>query len=146
MNNIAEPSFFKALVTLMNQHPETYEILGEVDMSLGIIMTNPDGEDLRICIPFEELGCADVSLIKDGDETSCDCWLEGDLAAWQSMFDNIVEIGTATGRQTISSLTLVGDQIRVRGVDPMGVDRFFRFNQTVQQFFDGASQIALVEA
>ena len=54
------------------------------------------------------------------------------------MFDDIAEHGHATGRQTINSLTLLGDDIVVQGSDPLGVDKFFRFNQTVQAFVDGA--------
>jgi hypothetical protein len=62
------------------------------------------------------------------------------------MFDDITTNGRATGRRTINSLTLVGDRIDVRGDDPMGVDKFFRFNQTIQQFFDGAAQLAPASA
>ena len=77
----------------------------------------------------------------EGDEQTADCWLDGDLAAWQAMFDDIVANGRATGRQTINSLTLVGEAIAVKGADPLGVDVFFRCNQTVQAFLDGAAAV-----
>ena len=48
--------------------------------------------------------------------------------------------------QTINSLTLVGDRIAVHGDDPLGVDLFFRFNQTVQAFLDGAAVVATASA
>jgi hypothetical protein len=48
--------------------------------------------------------------------------------------------GRATGRQTLNSLTMVGDAIQLRGVDVMGVDKFSRFNQSLQEFFDGAAR------
>ena len=143
MNSIKDLAFFQSLADYMNDHPDTFEILGEVDMTMGIIMFDPAGEDLRVCLPFEELGCASPTTMAAGQETGCDCWLEGDLAAWEPMFKNIEAGDGATGRQTISSLTLVGEHIEVHGIDPMGIDRFFRFNQTVQQFFDGAGQLAL---
>ena len=62
------------------------------------------------------------------------------------MFDDIVANGTASGRQTINSLALLGTgstDIRLRGDDPMGVDKFSRFNQTLQEYLDGASRLAV---
>ncbi|MDP6077863.1 MAG: hypothetical protein QF638_06710 [Acidimicrobiales bacterium] len=140
--NVNELTFYQELADLMNGHPDQYETLGEVDFTLGVVMANEDGEDLRLRLRFEELGCRDVSPLPEGGESSCDCWLEGDTESWGEMFDDITANGRATGRCTINSLTLVGDHIDVKGDDPMGVDRFFRFNQTIQQFFDGAAQLA----
>ena len=57
------------------------------------------------------------------------------------MFDNVRANGGATGSQTLNSLTLLGDRIALHGDDPMGVDRFHRFNQSVQEFFDGAAAL-----
>jgi hypothetical protein len=58
------------------------------------------------------------------------------------MFDDILEHGTASGRLTINSLALLATDIRLRGDDPMGVDKFSRFNQTLQEYLDGAARIA----
>ena len=142
MCNVGDLSFYQDLADLMNAHPETYEGLGEVDLTLGVVLTGTGGDDLRIRLRFEDLGCTGVSLLGDGEEADCDCWLAGDIGAWSEMFDDIVANGRATGRSTVNSLTLIGDRIRARGDDPMGVDRFFRFNQTIQQFLDGAAQLA----
>jgi len=57
------------------------------------------------------------------------------------MFDDIHVNGMATGRKTVNSLTLLGDRIDIRANDPLGKDLFFRFNQTVQQFLDGAAEL-----
>ena len=53
--------------------------------------------------------------------------------------------GRATGLQTINSLALLGDDIALGGSDPMGLDKFSRFNQTLQEFFDGASTLPAME-
>ena len=47
------------------------------------------------------------------------------------------------GLYTINSLALMGDRIRCEGDDPMGLDKFSRFNQTLQEFFDGARHLAV---
>ena len=61
------------------------------------------------------------------------------------MFDDIVANGRATGRQTLNALTLWGEDMRIEGTDPMGTDRVSRFNQTLQQFLDGAAHMGAVE-
>jgi hypothetical protein len=132
--------FFDALATEMNAHPEVYEVLGDLDMDLAIVMTDEHG-DFRVRLTFDGITCAGVDEIGDGDEYTTSCYLQGPLAEWKAMFADIVEHGHATGWWTINSLTLVGDKIAVHGDDPLGVDLFFRFNQTVQNFLDGASTV-----
>lgn len=134
-------SFFDALADEMNAHPEQYEVLGDVDMDLALVMRDPHG-DFGVRLGFSGVRCDGVGEIGDGDESTADCWLDGSLDSWREMFDNIIENGHATGRQTINSLTLLGTHITVQGDDPLGVDKFFRFNQTVQAFLDGAAAVA----
>lgn len=138
-------AFFDALASEMNAHPEIYEVLGDVDMDIAVVM-RADGADFRVLLTFADIACTGVREIGDGEERTASCWLEGPLDAWQTMFDDIVANGRATGWQTINSLTLVGDRIAVHGDDPLGVDLFFRFNQTVQAFLDGAAVVASAPA
>lgn len=133
--------FFDSLAANMNSRSTEYEVLGDVDIDLGVLMRRGEG-DFRLRLRFEGIECTGVAEADDGDEKLADCYLDGDLEAWQTMFDDIAENGRAVGRQTINSLTLVGEAIRVRGDDPLGIDKFFRYNQTMQAFFDGAAQLA----
>jgi hypothetical protein len=80
------------------------------------------------------------------EATLADYYLDGPLAKWQAMFDDIVANGAASGRQTINSLALLAtsaDDVRLRGDDPMGTDKFSRFNQTLQEYLDGAARVAV---
>jgi len=132
-------SFFNALAIEMNAHPERYQVLGDADMSALIVMNG----DASFCVrvDFEELHCAGVHQAEPDDPA--DFSLVGDRDAWQAMFDDIVAHGRATGLQTINSLALLGDRIACGGTDPMGLDKFSRFNQTLQEFFDGAARTAV---
>lgn len=132
-------AFFDALADEMNSHPEQYEVLGDIDLDLALVMRDAGG-DFGARLHFNGIRCDGVSSIEAGEEAAADCWLDGDLTAWQTMFDDIFENGRATGRQTINSLTLLGEVLTVNGADPLGVDKFFRFNQTVQAFLDGAAK------
>jgi len=134
--------FFDPLAAEMNAHPERYEILGDLDLVLGVVITRPDRDAFRARLTFEGIRCTDVSEIGSGDELiTTECWLEGTAEAWADMVADIRRNGSATGRQTLNSLTLVGDAIRLRGADVMGVDKFSRFNQSLQEFFDGAARV-----
>ena len=138
--DIDTTAFFEALAAEMNAHPERYQVLGDADMSAMVVMTSAD-RAFRVRIDFEMLECAGVTAVEAGDPA--DYRLEGPLDAWQAMFDDIVANGRATGLQTINSLAMLGDRIACRGDDPMGLDKFSRFNQTLQEFFDGAARVAV---
>lgn len=131
---------FEALAKEMNDHPEIYNELGWCDMDLGVVMQR-EGAPFSVAIRLREHGCEQVALFEPGDGRPLDCWVEGDLADWQAMFEDIVTNGMATGKHTLSSLVLLGDRIAVKGHDSMGVDLFFRYNQTLQSFFDGAATL-----
>lgn len=133
--------FFDPLATEMNAHPDRYEVLGDLDLVLGVVITRAARDAFRGRLTFEGIRCTDVSEMGAGDELTTDCWLEGSLEAWADMVADIRRNGRATGRQTLNSLTLVGDAIRLRGVDVMGIDKFSRFNQSLQEFFDGAARV-----
>ena len=132
--------FFEKLASVMNAHPERFERLGWCDIDLGIVVGRQTGDPLRVALRFRGICCEDVRSSFEGDVV--DCIIGGDIPAWQAMVDDIVAHGQATGRQTLSSLVLLGDRIKVSGSDPLGVDRFFRVAETIQRFFDGAADAA----
>lgn len=131
-------SLFDKLASRMNASPERFEVLGDIDLDLVCVM-HGEGDAFRVRLRFEGIGCTGVKPCEPGEERAADCWLEGPLDAWVAMFDDIRANGGASGMQTLNSLTLLGDRIALHGADPMGVDRFHRFNQSVQEFFDGAA-------
>ena len=135
-------AFFDALSDEMNASTERLRIVGDADMTAVVVMHRPGG-DLRVRLVFEGLICAGVAEVGAEEAGNADFALVGDLADWQGMFDDIVANGRATGLWTINSLALLGDRISCQGDDPMGLDKFSRFNQTLQEFFDGAARIAV---
>ncbi len=139
---IASVGFFDALADEMNTHAERYAALGDADMAVVVVMARPAG-DFRVRLDFEGLGCAGVAADNDSADGGTDFRLTGPLEAWQAMFDDIAANGRATGLYTINSLALMGDRICCEGEDPMGLDKFSRFNQTLQEFFDGARRVTV---
>ncbi len=135
-------AFFISLADELNAHPEQFKLLGDTDMVAALVMRR-DGGDFAVRIAFEGLRVEAVSEILAADATGADYYLDGPLAMWQAMFDDILANGSASGRLTINSLALLGTDIRLRGDDPMGVDKFSRFNQTLQEYLDGAARTAV---
>jgi hypothetical protein len=136
-------ALFTALAAEMNAHPDRYRPLGEADMDAVIVMHEASGASFSVRLAFEGIRCEHV--VEGEPDAPCEYRLVGPLAAWQVMFDDIVAKGRATGLQTINSLALLGDDIALGGTDPMGLDKFSRFNQTLQEFFDGASTVLALE-
>jgi hypothetical protein len=141
--NIATTEFFHALAAEMNAHPERYRPLGEADMDVVIVMRRAADAAFAVRLVFEEIRCEHV--VDAEPDSPCEYRLDGPLTAWQAMFDDIGARGHAAGLQTINSLALLGDDIALGGSDPMGLDKFSRFNQTLQEFFDGASAVLALE-
>ena len=134
-------AFWDALAEAMAADPERYERLGDVDLELSIVMRRANGDHFRALLSFHGITCDSVIGLEAGDEANCDCWLDGDLEDWQTMFATIVEHGRAIDQWTLNTLTLFGDRITLHATDPMGEDRFHRFNQTLQEFVDAAAPI-----
>ena len=133
-------AFFDELAARMAAEPERDERLGDVDLDLAVIMRRTDREDFRVRLSFHGIRCDGVAVMEPGEEEAADCWLDGYLTDWQAMFDNISEHGHAVDEWTLNTLTLFGDRIALRASDPMGEDRFHRFNQTLQEFVDAAAR------
>ena len=53
--------FFDTLAAEMNAYPERYEVLGDLDLVLGVVITRPTEDAFRARLTFEGIRCADVS-------------------------------------------------------------------------------------
>ena len=131
--------FFEELAARMDARPDHYLLLGFCDIDLGVVVHRPGTTDFRVLLRFADYGCRAVEPFPEGAEDEASCYLEGDLGGFAEMVADIRAHGHATARNTLSSLVLLGDRLRLVGADPMGVDRFFRYAETIQSFFDGAA-------
>ena len=135
---------FDALAAAMGADPERYERLGDIELDLVIRMRREGEPDFLVSLGFHGITCDHVAPVEPDARRAADCWLDGDLAAWEAMFSNIASHGHAVDEWTLNTLTLFGERISLHATDPMGEDRFHRFNQTLQEFFDAAARIGPV--
>lgn len=135
---------FEALAAAMAADAERYERLGDIDLDLVIRMRRSGEPDFLVSLGFHGITCDRVAPAEPGDERTADCWLDGDVGSWEAMFDSIATHGHAVDEWTLNTLTLFGERISLHAADPMGEDRFHRFNQTLQEFVDAAGRTAPV--
>ena len=60
---------------------------------------------------------------------------------WQRMLEEIKRVGRPEPRHTLSPLALIGEELWLESTDQLREDKFYRFNQTLQELFNLATQL-----
>jgi hypothetical protein len=131
----------------MAAQPEKYTKLGPLDVTLVPRIVFPDGRTEMYSLAFQRCACEHVeqpvspSAIAERHPVI----IEGEYAAWKEMVENIRSHGHADLQHTLNYLTLPDWPFRLAAVDEgegqLDVDRFYRYNETLQAFFDEAAAI-----
>lgn len=136
-------SFFHALQAAMRQEEARFRRLGFIDTTFGVHVISPSGQEWRYLLAFEVFDCREVSEVRDFDLTAVDFVLKGNLAAWTEMFTNIHHHKGADVVHSLNTLTHFGERLSMEYDDPDNRDKFFRFQESIQQFFDLAHTLEL---
>lgn len=152
-SEVAFPSedFFAALRDRMNARPEHYQSLGWCDIRLLCVMVADDGldDDEFYGMAFDTFDCVEARRVLAGGaeaaarDFDADCVLEAYYGTWRDMIESIMINGKAGLEQTLNYLSLPDIPIRAWGPDQERLDKFFRYNQTLQDFFDDASTLEI---
>ena len=129
-------SFFQALQNTMRQEEARFRRLGFIDTTFGVHVLGPHGQEWRYLLAFEVFDCREVSEVGDFDLTATDFVLQGDLAAWTEMLTNIQRNKGADVVHSLNTLAHFGERLQMIYDDPDNRDKFFRFQESIQQFFD----------
>ena len=62
-------------------------------------------------------------------------------AVWRRMLDEIARGGRPELRHTLNSLALIGDELWLESADQLREDKFYRFNQSLQELFNLAAEL-----
>jgi hypothetical protein len=125
-------------VAQLAMHDDTYRKFGRVDALVGIKV----GER-AFRLTFDVFDIRDIAEITSDDLRDLDFYLEMEPERWQAMLDNIHEHGHAEGEFTLNSLDLkLPDGLHQNAMsDGYRADKFFRFNESLQRFFDLSAQV-----
>jgi len=113
---VAFPSleFFQTLQPEAAAERERFSRLGYFDTTFGIRILQ-DGGAADFTVAFEVFDCVRVV---DGIEPEVDFVIEGPLAAWKEMLDNVHALGAADTEHSLNTLTHFGERLTVRYDDP----------------------------
>lgn len=116
---------------------------GAADTRMGIKV----GDDIYV-VTFESYTVAGVEKIGEDRLPEIDFYLEQSPDEWKTMLQNIKEHGRAEGLLTLNSLDAMSEtgfaQSRAPYLDGDARDAFYRFNQTLQDYFDTSAHLETV--
>ena len=137
---IAFPSlaWFEELRRLVNDDP-SYRQYGTVDAAMGVKV----GEEVFVVV-FEAFECTSVRSGNEYDLINVDFFIEMEPGAWRAMLENIKANGGAEAGQTLVSLDMLNEISNNATGDQLRADMFFRYNQSLQHFFDLSANLNTV--
>ena len=129
--------WLQALADLANED-EDFRKIGRLDAVVGLRVG-----DSGYRLTFEVLTCSDVREASETELREADFVIDMSPEMWQTMIDDIRANGRATGDHTLNSLDLSMDEpihSNEQG-DGYRADKFFRYNPSLQRFFDNVARL-----
>ncbi|HXK33513.1 MAG TPA: hypothetical protein VNM91_05815 [Dehalococcoidia bacterium] len=127
--------WFNAIKDLVNNSPE-FRQLGTIDAVVGVKVGNKIYE-----LTFEAFELTNVREAAESDLRDMDFWLEQPYEKWQEMLENIKKNGAADLSHTLNTIDLSMPEGFARSYDGYRRDAFYRFNQSLQDFFNASAKI-----
>ena len=133
-------AWFEELRRLVNDDP-SYRQYGTVDATMGVKV----GDEVFV-VTFEAFECSGVRSGNEYDLINVDFFIEMESDAWKTMLENIRANGGAEAGQTLVSLDMLNEISTNATGDQLRADMFFRYNQSLQHFFDLSANLDTVFA
>ncbi|CAI8018145.1 hypothetical protein GBAR_LOCUS10968 [Geodia barretti] len=133
-------AWFEELRRLVNDD-SAYRQFGTVDASMGVKI----GDGVFV-LAFEAFECTSVRSGSEYDLINVDFFIEMEPASWRAMLESIKCNGGAEAGQTLVSLDMLNEISNNATGDQLRADMFFRYNQSLQHFFDLSANLNTVFA
>jgi hypothetical protein len=128
----------------MQSEGELFRRLGyaETRFAVRIIPDNvSNGGDKIVGLTIDGYRLTEVKSVADLNEFDPDFVICGKREIWDRMLKEIIENGRPDLRHTLSSLALVGEELWLESTDQLREDKFYRFNQTLQELLNLAAKV-----
>jgi hypothetical protein len=129
-------TWFEELAALMNGDRARYEHLGYMDCTAGFRIVGDAPFEAQI--EFDEFEARQVNAVEPGSGDP-DFVLAASLDTWRDM---ITSIAAGKGRpdlvHTLNHLSHMGTPISLLGGDMLRKDLYFRYAQSLQEFFNAS--------
>jgi hypothetical protein len=144
MASFPDPQWFRALGRLMEAEGALFQRLGYAETRFVIRVLpeveNNGGEDL-VGIAIDGYRLIEAVSVGDLDSFDPDFIICAKRAIWNRMLAEIAESGRPSLRQTLSSLALIGEEMWLESRDQLREDKFYRYNQTLQEMLNLSSRL-----
>ncbi|MFZ0887666.1 MAG: hypothetical protein WA005_04370 [Candidatus Binataceae bacterium] len=144
MQSFPEPEWFLALGHLMEAEGALFQRLGFAETRF-VVRVVPDeaagGGETLVGLVIDGYRLTDAALVDDLDAFDADFVICAKRSVWNRMLGEIAESGRPSLRRTLSSLALVGEEMWLESTDQLREDKFYRYNQTLQELLNLASQL-----
>ena len=127
--------WFDAIKDIVNNDP-AFRQLGTIDATVGVKVGNKLYE-----LKFEAFECTGVREVSENAMRDMDFWLEQPYDSWKDMLQNIKKNGHADLTHTLNTIDLNMPEGFARSTDGYRRDAFYRFNQSLQDFFNASAKI-----
>ncbi len=144
MPSFPEARWFQTLGQLMQTEGELFRRLGYAETRFAVRIipdNNSNGGDRIVGLTIDGYQLSEVKPIADLNEFDPDFVICGKREIWDRMLQEIAEHGRPELRHTLSSLALVGEELWLESTDQLREDKFYRFNQTLQELLNLASKV-----
>lgn len=133
--------WFWRLATHMASEQTAFRALGSIDCVMVVKVDGASGEELYEIV-FDGFEVRSIRRIaRLADAAPGHFVLEASLETWREMIENIRANGGPDLAHTLNYLTFPDYPMRVTGPDQLEVDAFYRYNESLQRFFNGAAAI-----
>ncbi len=127
--------WFNAIKDIVNADP-AFRQLGTVDAIIGVKVENKIYQ-----LTFEAFECTNVREAGENDLRDMDFWLEQSYDDWKDMITNIRTHGAADLTHTLNTIDLRRPEGLAQSHDGYRRDAFYRFNQSIQDYFNASAKI-----
>ncbi len=145
MPSFPEPQWFLALGRLMEAEGALFQRLGFAETRF-VVRVIPDeganGGEKLIGLVIDGYRLSEAASVDDLDRFDPDFVICAKRSVWERMLAEIAESGRPSLRHTLSSLALVGEEMWLESSDQLREDKFYRYNQTLQELLNLASRVS----
>jgi hypothetical protein len=133
--------WFQALAARMAGDEPAYRALGAIECTMVVKVDGAYGSELHEIV-FDGFTVRSVRRLERLEDAAPEHFvLEASLDAWREMIENIRANAGPDLTHTLNYLTFPDHPMRVTGPDQLEVDAFYRYNQSLQRFFNGAGGV-----
>lgn len=142
MAEFPDADWFLALGRLMEAEGESFRRLGYAEVRFIVRVVGQDGRaECATAVELDGYKLERAVALEDAAGFDPDFTICASRAVWDRMLDEIARNGRPESRHTLSSLALVGEELWLESDDQLREDKYYRYNQTLQELLNLSGKI-----